>query len=741
MLKDIEWSKNRDYKSGGENEPVEFYLDVLKESTSFDLMLGYFSSAAINVLSLGFAKFISSGGKIRMIVNDVLSEQDREVISRVEEGYLYQIPFDINNFAELQARLDDYDRHFFQCLGYLIQNDRIKIKIIRPSGKKGISHYKCGVFTDGLDNVGFSGSCNFTPYGLLQNLERLDVFLSWENGRSNTWIRSQTEDFNEIFSGKASHVEYLNAEQVKIAIATHFGNTDIDELLVQEQNLIEAKKELTENKRLKKVFERAKKQIQIALDEPRFPYISGPRPYQIEAFGKWVDNGRQGIFAMATGTGKTLTSLNCLLQDYKLKTTYRAVILVPTIALVEQWKSECLSFNYRNIITVSSKEDWNTDISFFNTAAKVYDASFIIIVTYASFIKSKFQSHFALLPADTLLIADEVHNIGSPGVSELLGSIHLQKRIGLSATPNRKYDDVGNTTIENFFNDRPPYVYSYSMKKALESGWLCNYTYIPHVVHLTDVELDEYISISKQLLKFLDPITKGYKKCKEVEFLLLARKRIIHKAHNKKNVFAKILRDEFQKRKNLKYTLVYVPEGVEPNYDEVDVGIETDEQDISLIDEYTKAVSQTDYSVMVKQYTANTQNRSAVIRGFEQGNIHVLTSMKCLDEGVDVPRSELAIFCASTGNPRQFIQRRGRVLRLHKDKTHAVIHDLVVVPIIKDDDATYEMERNLVRKEIERVVDFSELSLNSMDTYNSLRPILEYYNLNLTDFSSETENL
>ncbi len=740
MLKDVEWSKNRDYKSGGENEPIEFYLSALKESVSLDLMLGYFSSAAISVLSLGFAKFLSAGGRMRMVINDVLSEQDREVMSRVEEGYLYQIPFDLTNLAELKARLDDYDRHFFQCLGYLIQNNRIEIKIIRPSGKMGISHYKCGVFTDGIDNVGFSGSCNFTPYGLLQNLERLDVFLSWENGRSNKWITSQTDDFNEIFSGNAKHVEYLNVQQVKTAVATHFGNTDIDELLVQEQQLIEAKAALTENKRVKKVVEKARKEIQTIIDEPKFPYPEGPRPYQIEAYTAWKENGKKGVFAMATGTGKTLTSLNCLLNEYKDAGVYRGIILVPTIALLEQWKHECKKFNFQNVITISSKADWNQELAFFNTAATLFKASYIVIVTYASFVKPKFQSHFTHLPPDTLLIADEVHNMGSPGVSKLLDKIPLQKRIGLSATPNRQYDTVGNAVLEAFFNDRPPFVYSYSMKRALDSEWLCKYTYYPHVVHLTEEELREYIVLSKKLLKYFDAATKKYKDCKEVEFLLLERKRIIHKAYNKKAAFGKILRQEFEKRQNLKYTLIYVPEGLEANYDEVDVDLDTDEE-ISLINEYTKAVSQTDPSIMVRQYTAKTQNRETVIRDFDKGNVHVLTSMKCLDEGVDVPRSELAIFCASTGNPRQFIQRRGRVLRLHKDKVHAIIHDLVVVPIIKDYEATYEMERNLVRKEIERVVDFSELALNPMDTFNSLRPVLEYYDLNLTDFSSQSENI
>ena len=121
------------------------------------------------------------------------------------------------------------------------------------------------------------------------------------------------------------------------------------------------------------------------------------------------------------------------------------------------------------------------------------------------------------------------------------------------------------------------------------------------------------------------------------------------------------------------------------------------------------------------------------MKNFESGNVHVLTSMKCLDEGVDVPRSELAIFCASTGNPRQFIQRRGRVLRLHDDKTHATIHDLVVVPEVGFEENTFEMEKGLVKKELERVVDFADLAMNKTDTYQTLKNVLDYYRLNLND--------
>ena len=440
------------------------------------------------------------------------------------------------------------------------------------------------------------------------------------------------------------------------------------------------------------------------------------------------------MFAMATGTGKTITSLNCLLNEYHKTNIYRAIITVPTTALVEQWKKECAKFNFKNIIAVSSKENWDSNLAFFNTASKLIDTSFIVIVTYASLPRPKFQSYFSQLPNDTILIADETHNLGSQGILRILPNIHLEKRIGLSATPHRKFDELGNNAIQEFFDDEPPYIVSYSMEEALKIGWLCKYTYYPHVVKLTAQEMKNYRELSLQLLRMglFDKDTGAFRSSPEIEMLLLKRKRIIHKAANKLEAFQNILRDEYDKRKDLKYTLVYVPEGIESNFDNIDFSVETEDEN-RLINEYTKAVSQADESVMVKQFTSNSVNREGILKNFEAGNIHVLTSMKCLDEGVDVPRSELAIFCASTGNPRQFIQRRGRVLRLHDDKIHATIHDLVVVPEVGSEENTFEMEKGLVKKELERVVDFANLAMNKSDTYQTLKNILDYYSLNLND--------
>ncbi|HEY9084045.1 MAG TPA: DEAD/DEAH box helicase family protein [Vicingaceae bacterium] len=732
MLKDCEWSLDRDYKTGSEDEPLQFYLDGLANSNEFNLLLGYFSSSAINLLSIGFATFISKGGKMKMVINHLLSCKDKEAVEKANGKSINKV-FDLTDVVSLGRVLDEYDTHFFECLAYLIAEKRIEIKVIKPKNGKGIAHYKSGVFSDGQDFVGYKASCNFTLYGLSENLEELEAFLSWENGRSNKLIKKQLKLIDDYFTEKDEDVEYIPVNEIEVVLKDRFGRKDINELLVQEEQLLKKKMSLISNPKLKKTITKLFSEIEIIRKTPRFPYSDGPREYQINAYNNWIANNYKGMFAMATGTGKTITSLNCLLNEYQKTKIYRAIITVPTTALVEQWKKECAKFNFKNIITVSSKENWDKNLAFFNTASKLIDTSYIVIVTYASLPRPNFQSYFTQLPKDTVLIADETHNLGSQGLLKLLPNIHLEKRIGLSATPHRKFDEAGNQAIQEFFNDEAPYIVSYSMEEALNIGWLCKYTYHPHIVKLTGQEMGKYRELSLQLLRMglFDKDTGSFRSTPEIEKKLLERKRIIHKAANKLDAFKDILKFEFDKRKNLKYTLVYVPEGIEANYEDEDFSNETEEE-IGLIEAYTKAVRETDNLIMVSRFTAKSDNREEILKNYEDGKIHVLTSMKCLDEGVDVPRSELAIFCASTGNPRQFIQRRGRVLRLHKDKIHATIHDLVVVPEIADE-STYEMEKGLIRKELERVVDFANLAMNKTDTYETLKHILEYYNLNLND--------
>ena len=742
MLKDISWAEDRSYKTGTENEPVQFYTEALCNSQNFDLLLGYFSSAAISVLSLGFATFLHGGGKMRLIINNILSEKDRDTIISAKEESISLKSFDITNIKELREALDDYGKHFFECLSWLIRHKKIELKIIRPKNGAGISHYKNGIFYDKENYIGFSASCNFTSYGLLENLERLELFLGWENNRSTKFVSGLKKDFDEIFNEEADYVDYLQIEDIEVAIRSEFGNKEIHELLIKEQELINKKSIVLENVQIKKAFKKALENIDNIISQPKFPFPQGPRQYQIDAYTNWVNNNYQGVFAMATGTGKTLTSLNCLLQELKGNEggIYHAIILVPTITLVNQWAEEALRFNFQEIIKVSSKFQWESELATTLSIAKKIPISFIIITTYASFIKDRFNKYINELPADTLFIADEAHNIGSPSVLSRLPNVLLQKRIGLSATPKRIYDLEGSAAMENFFNDKEPYTYSFSMERAIEEGILCKYYYHPYIVSLTSDELKEYMEITKKLSKFFNRTSGSFDVNDIVQMLLLKRKRIIHKAVNKLGATRQILEDRFKKEGNLKYTFIYVPEGITPDLEEEE---NADEETIKIINQYTREVGRIDASIKVNQFISGMANRNEVLEQFKEGKIDVIASMKCLDEGVDIPRAEHAIFCSSTGNPRQFIQRRGRILRTHPKKDIAIIHDLIVVPDLSLSDSnsdTFRTERSLVEKELERVMYFASLSINPFETENIFTEVCQHYDLNIYTIHNKLEN-
>ena len=758
MLKSIAYPSYRRYKSRSEWEPVGFFSECLCNATRFDLMLGFFSSSAFNVLADGFAAFIYNGGNMRLIINDILSEEDKDFISIGKSDVI--IPcFNLENIEFLKETLSERSRHFFDCLAFLIRNKRLSIKIIRPKDNSGISHTKSGLFSDGVNSVSFDGSCNFSKTALLDNIESITAFCDWDGDVQKANTERFSEDFEFVFSGQDDSVEYLEAEDVTTRIAENFPEKSVRELLEDEQKIHENdSKSQSIPATILRALSKAKQRVEELIEkfhskndaveevstEPRFPYKEGPRDYQKEAFENWKSNNQKGLFAMATGTGKTITSLNCLLEIYKRKGYYKALILVPTITLVEQWEKECRKFNFHNITKVCSKyPEWRSSISRIRTLELLNsksNLSYIIISTYASFVRSGvFQELNNFSPKQTLLIADEAHNMNGGLMLSRLPDIKYSRRIGLSATPKRHSMDenaeTANRKLYDFFGCSEKFTFEYSMQEAIKNKALCRYYYYPHIVTLTHQEMVDYIEVTKKIVKMM-----GRKDAESQEILtamLLKRKRIIHKAENKKSVFEDILKRRLQENGNLKYSLVYVPEGNKPDTDEADIldkqeYFEDDEDAERLISEYTKIISDLDRHLIVKKFTSDSRDRENMLKGFASGEIDVLTSMKCLDEGVDVPRSEFAIFCASTGNPRQFIQRRGRVLRTCQGKERAIIHDLVVVPDDYEmDQDYYNLEKSLVRSELERVKDFALLSENLNYTEIELGPILEKYNLSI----------
>lgn len=741
MLYEVDWAEDGTYRPGEYYSPEKFFNDCLENSKEFDLQLGYFSSATISVLADGFASFISKGGRMRLVINHIVSDEDKEAISKGVYGGIINC-FDLTNFETLRQTFDEYQQQFFECLAFLIYDKRIDIRIIKPRNKKGIAHTKSGQFRDGDSVTSFTGSANFTISGLFNNLEEIKIDRSDSIDKMvQNRIASQREEFDSIMKCQKRNIDYLSPENLISAIQTNFGDKDVEELLDVEKKL----RKIKEEKAIRERQNRSDSACEVIDIKPRFPYPSGPREYQQIAFENWKNNGQKGLFAMATGTGKTITSLNCLYEIYQRKGYYKAIILVPTITLVNQWEQECRKFQFANITKVYSKNlTWRDEVEriLFNEKYKTEkepEVSYIIISTYASYTRDKvFKVLNGFDKKRLLQIADECHNMGAGSLVKRLDEIPYVRRIGLSATPERQFDEEGNKKLNKFFGSEEHYTYEYDMEEAIHNGVLCKYMYYPHLVQLTQEEMDEYADLSEKISKYFNFDKERFDKIDEkLKKLLLARKRIIHKAVRKLDAFKDIIEKRYKEKGNLKYTLVYVPEGNKPDYvsgnddfdltEEIGDDIETEH----LINMYTQVVAEVDDHVTVRKFVSGQKDREEILSDFAEGKLHVLTSMKCLDEGVDVPRSELAIFCASTGNPRQFIQRRGRVLRTHPDKKMAELHDLVVIPEVNPYSGSYRMEQSLVRGELQRVKNFANLSENPSYSEIELREVLDHYALTL----------
>ena len=727
-FKDIKFPDDLEYSSDSESLPIEFYLETMPLSKEIHFKLGYFSSSAIQTLSYGFAQFIHNGGKIKIMSNHFMYNQDKRLLQKditaedaIKKEYL------LRDLEWISNELNASSQHFFNCLMLLVNLSRLEIiPVMLKPGK--MAHYKQGIFIDDKDNVLFvDGSCNFTANGLLENAETIQINRSWGENIEQIKTKNKRNDIAEIVDKKSDKYHYLDPSDILNAVTQIGEEKNIEELLIDEKNLVAG--ESVGNAKI--VIEKYKIRLTTLIEkirgEPKFPYPDGPRDYQSEACTEWLKAGKKGIFAMATGTGKTLTALNCLLNEFKNNGIYQAIILVPTAPLLEQWFDEVKDFNFKNIHRASSDYNWRRDVGLLNTQLG-FDktSSFIVITTYQTFSSSDFQRKVINFPDETLFIADEAHNMGRPDVMKILPDIAYSKRIALSATPSRRFDPDANERIEQFFNSYEPYTYSFSMRRAINEKILCSYDYFPHIVHLSQEEMDEYARLSKKLSTLFDHLTGSFRNVEYANKLLQDRRRIIHKAEGKLAVFRRIIDALVRDRGNLDYSFVYAPEG-------------KDAQGDKILNQYLAFVADSYPSVLAHHYTSVSDNRIEIMKQFENGNINSLFSMKCLDEGIDVPRAEVAIFCSSTANPRQFIQRRGRILRQHKDKEYAVIHDLVVVPVPSGEPGSFEMEKKLIRDELIRVVHFCSLSRNYYDSMKKFKDIAALYELNMYSLEYELE--
>ena len=736
-FRDITFPKTYKYSSDSEFIPLQFYSDTFSISKEINILLGYFSSSAFKVLSHSLAEFLVNDGKMNIVTNHIMSFNDKKELfinnNIQDDNHIIDIFKDVEL---LEKELSDNGKHFFDCLKYLLKQNRLTLTPVKFN-EIDLAHSKRMVLFDGKEYISTDGSINFTLPALTKNSESFEVNVPWEGKVFKERIKQEINNFDLILSKKHENYTYLNPSEIEGVINSVGRDKNIQDLLEDSISIIKN----NYGKKVQKILRRKKTLFNeiapLIHPRPSFPFEK-PRKYQEEAYTQWKKNNMKGIFAMATGTGKTITSLNIILNEYHKHKYYRFIVLVPSIALADQWEKEIsLKFNFRETIVCNSKNsEWENEV---RTKAKNLEFSkqgdFSIISTYSTYKGEKFQKAFFGIIKNQIntvtLIADEAHTMGTPQMLNKLPK-QITKRIGLSATPDRLYDEEGSLALSEYFDSHhPSYTYRYSMKRAIDNKVLCEYEYYPVFFDLTEEELIKYQEYTNQLRKFLDNKTGKYKQNEYSKKLLIRRKQVIHKASNKIKLLDEIVGEIGVS--NFNYAFIYVPEGIEPNYQNQD-HIESSTEDINLINTYNKHLYD-NYKFKLKKYTGQTTNRDLILTNFAKGKYNALLAMKCLDEGVDVPRAQIAIFCSSTGNPRQFIQRRGRVLRTHEDKKRAIIYDLIATPTfqhIDSDSKQLSVEKNIFIGELNRVINFAALAFNLPElTKGKLNRLCEQLGINL----------
>ena len=685
------------YDSDNSDILNEFYIPVLSRSVEYYRLSGFFSSTSLAVSAQGLEDFIKNNGKMKLVCSAILSKEDVEKIQEV-----YDSP------AELIAEkfLIDYDnisnifvKDNLAALGFMIANGNLEIKIAILEESKGIFHSKTGIMIDEDDNMlSFSGSDNETAHGWKYNIEEFKVFKSWIDGQDEYFIED-LHNFNQYWDNLTFKSQVIDIPRAIRNKLIKLAPSDIEEVHII-NNIFD---EVDVNPEPQRSFEL--------------------RDYQKEAINNWIDAGKRGIFEMATGTGKTFTSLGCLdVVKKECSSNYDpllTVIAMPTAHLVDQWEEDVLKFDFDVVIKAySANSSWKDDLPEYLLDLSIGELeNVVILTTHTTASGSDFRDMVKECGVDSFLIVDEVHGIGSK-TQKLALEPFYNYRLGVSATPERWMDDVGNEAIFSFFGD---IVYKFTLSDALirinpdtEKTFLTPYEYYPIFVELTDEEFDNYSAYSLIIAQLYSKLKSNPKNKSEIKLQirnkLLARQKILNVAENKyiefRNLFSKLYDQSGGELNNL---LIYCHNSNQLNK-------------ISSI--------LNDFNIIKHKFTGSESisDRLILLEQFSKGNVNALVAMKCLDEGVDVPSAETAIIMASTSNPREYIQRRGRILRRYKNKDLAIIYDMIVTMSDRQIRRLSTYERNLelqiMEKEAERYREFARDAKNYDYCYKCLN---EYF--------------
>lgn len=618
----------QEYRSNDSNIGRDLYERCLPLSIRFDRAVGFFASSVFSACPEAFYSFFEQRGRIRLICNQIL---DRDDIDAIILGYRErpQIIRD-SALAILKRGPATAKKERTRLLPWLVASGALEIRIAfrQSTGRNDIYHEKLGIFRDNVDDeVAFAGSANESYGGLSGNFESVDVFRSWipeerrrvdqkrsafERLWANTTVGVDVIPFHEAASRGLLKARLQAETSVDVAaVPTQPSAVDVPAISGVEEVLL-------------------------------IPSDIALRDHQKIAIKKWFDAKGQGIFQMATGSGKTIAALAVTVKLYEWANGPTFVVIVcPYLHLCAQWVDEAKRFGLDPLLCALSRSQWMESLStrLFNLGSGTRRIS-SVVVSNATFATDAFQSLLKRAPRVSLIIVDEVHNVGAADLRSALPT-NIPFRLGLSATPERHHDAVGTAAIRSYFGQP---VIQYSLRDALNDGVLCPYRYHPVLVTLDDDELEEYLEITKRIAQLLS----GGDSLGDSPFLdnlLLKRARLLATCRNK----IPALVDQIAPLRNSTHNLIYCGDGT--------VEQEPDAQVVRQIDAVLRALGR-DLGMSVAKYVADTPltDRHSLRMRFAEGDLQGLVAIRCLDEGVDIPETRRAFILASSTNPRQFIQ-------------------------------------------------------------------------------------
>lgn len=639
---------------------------------------------------------------MQLIASPYLSEEDAEAIEQGLKARETVIAQSLLHELEQEFEQVVYDR--LACLAWLLSNGVLEIKLAVPKKirEQGLYHEKLGIFADADQNfITFMGSANESSRALIDNFECIDVYWSWEPVLQRRVLR-KVENFQKLWDNQTDNLDVLDfPEAAKQSL-----------LRLCPKQSPEWEPGLKYDNDYPHIFNRPNEPEGNYANGSESPDKSDPipspvlkvdlRPRQVDALEAWRTASYQGILAMATGSGKTITGLACAadLTDLEM-----VVIAAPTNEIVQQWVSELqnrTSFNYP-ILAIGKAEQWMEPL--FRKLRLLHHhhlpperLPIVVVGSYGELSKLpalQLIDDAGGLPPHSLLIADEVHTAGAATYQRLLRD-DFKYRLGLSATPIRQHDEEGTEVVLDYFGG---VIYEFTLEDAIAAGILCEYEYHVYLAELTEEEYAEFKDLSAQIGRLLNSDQDDA--AERAEFLAIQRANILKLAASKLATLRKIVKHHPPSK-----GMIYC----------ADIEQATEASRL-LVHEGFRAV----------RYSSDDVERKRLLADFAQNRLDALVAIKCLDEGVDIPNADLAVILASDTSDRQFIQRRGRILRTAPGKKFATVIDVVVVPPLID------TSTQIFKSELRRIVQFAQFARNRMSIIDRLVQELAPYGISHAD--------